>query len=104
MAFPDEDERDARNTATEAAKALAVAPLDEQLSTNDELIDALTKQVEVLSNRLQPVSSVEPEREPGEDAPGYRGNSAYAERVGKQTYRLRNLSDKLSSVTRRLEI
>jgi len=86
------------------AKAIEASPVDSVISSNDELIDALQKQVEVLYNRLDPVSSRHPNDETSADRAGVRGSSTMVEKLGKQNYQLQNLSDRLSRMTRELEI
>lgn len=82
-----------------------VSPLDSILSMNQERIMAIEKQVEVLAKRLSPVSSVEPERnETSADRAANRGNSALIETLGGQGNTLSSISDRLSRITRNLEI
>lgn len=91
-------------TATEAKMAREISPVDSALQMNTEYIQAIEKQVEVLAQRLAPVSSNEPERDDTTDRAGVRGNSSLVETVGSQGYKLSNISDRLSRLTRNLEI
>jgi len=99
----DNDIRKAEGTAT-ALKASEVSPVDSALQMNNEYIQALEKQVEVLYSRLAPVSSRTPEEPTKADAPGVRGNSSLVDTIGGHGYRLSSLSDKISRMTRELEI
>lgn len=94
------------STVAEAQKAIDrdVSNIDAIVAGNEELISALEKQVEVLSNRLEPVSARYPEGDKAETESGLRGESSLAQKLAKETYRLRNLSDRISRMTRELEI
>jgi len=94
------------STATEAKNIAQrdVSNIDAIIAGNEELLSAVEKQVEVLSNRLEPVSARYPEADKAETEAGVRGESSLAQKLAKETYRLRNLSDRLSRMTRELEV
>lgn len=94
-------------TATEAKKMAIdkdVSNIDSIVAGNEELLSALEKQVEVLSNRLEPVSVRYPEGDRAETEAGIRGESPLAQKLASQTYRMRSLSDRVSRMTRELEV
>lgn len=104
------DQEPTNRTATEAdyARKASIADrsvVDNAVAGNEELVSAIEKQVEVLYSRLTPVSSRVPtEGTTDEAVAGVRGNSPLVEKLASETYRLRNISDRLSSITRELEI
>lgn len=99
---PSNREYDGPSTAT--AKALAPSPVDDALAMNNELIQAIEKQVEVLFQRLEPVSSRTDEPNNGKDSAAPRGSSTLVETIAGHGYRLSSVSDRLSKLTRNLEV
>lgn len=97
------------STATEARNAMVTeaqetSSVDLVVVTNEELLSALEKQVEMMNHRLEPVSARYSEPESDKAGEGPRGDSPLAQKLLSQTYRMRNLSDQLSRMTRELEI
>ena len=92
----------ARNTTT-AAK-LEQSPVSEAMDRNSELISAIEKQVEVLAARLEHVSSSEPSAPGDSKSLSPRGNSSLANRIHSQGSQLSDISDRLSYITRILEV
>jgi hypothetical protein len=96
------DDRPDRGTATSIAKEQS--PVSEAIDRNSELLMAVEKQVEVLASRLEHVSSSEPTPPSDDKAIAGRGNSSLASRIHSQGSQLAAISDRLSYVTRMLEI
>lgn len=105
--MPEEDKRvDGYDSARlkSATVAVEVSPVEDGLSRNFETIAIIEKQLEVLDQRLQPISSLQPEREREQDSLGYRGNSSVSEKVASQGYKLSNISERINSIMNKLEV
>lgn len=95
--------------ASENARKLVGAsteqsPVSESIDRNNDLLQAIEKQVEVLASRLEHVSSSEPTPPMDGTLLAPRGNSFLVNLIHQQGDRLADISDLLSYVTRMLEI